>query len=111
MLAMMDIPVNPPRLTKPDVCRGFYLLGAPKTGIIEKLEFFEEAKKHPWVIDAPYFCYPGKFVNGLDTTVPEWLGHLSLETSIENEPQLVQLMKDMEPALKAKAAQCTKSLS
>lgn len=63
LLTMMDIPVNPPRLESPERCRVFYLLGAPRTGILERVDFFEEAKKHPWVIDAPYFCHEGKNVS------------------------------------------------
>lgn len=50
-------------------------------------------------------------VNGIDTTVPEWFGHLSMETDIEKEQQLIKLMQDMEPSLKAKAAAATKSLA
>jgi hypothetical protein len=62
LMTMMDIPINPPRFAKPTKSRVFYLLGAPRTGILERVDFFEEAKKHPWVIDAPYFCHEGKMV-------------------------------------------------
>ena len=41
LLTMMDIPVNPPRLEHPKKCRVFYLLGAPKTGLLERVDFFE----------------------------------------------------------------------
>jgi hypothetical protein len=49
-------------------------------------------------------------VNGIDTTVPEWLGHLSMETDIAKEKELIQLMMEWEPSLKAKAASATRSL-
>lgn len=49
-------------------------------------------------------------VNGIDTTVPEWLGHLSMETDIKHLDDLIRLMQDMEPSLKAKAASATRSL-
>jgi hypothetical protein len=49
-------------------------------------------------------------VNGIDTTVPEWLGHLSLETDINKLNDLIQLMMEFEPSLKAKAASATRSL-
>lgn len=69
-IAMMDIPINPPRHPKPVKCMAEYYVNCPITGKLNKLDFFDGVKeKDPRVIRTFYFVKEGQELKGYDKQV------------------------------------------
>jgi hypothetical protein len=51
-----------------------YYLNCPRTGTLEKADFWEFAKDDPEVLRTAYFVQDGQEVKGYDTQVPMWIG-------------------------------------
>lgn len=51
-----------------------YYLNCPRTGTLEKADFWEFTQDDPEVLRTAYFVQDGQEVKGYDTQVPMWIG-------------------------------------
>lgn len=93
-LAHMGIPINPPRNLHQIAAIG-YDFCAPKTGVMVECDFMENIKDHEWVAKTVYYKKKGDKVVGLDTAVPDWIGHLRLEAPADKIREAVMLCTKM----------------
>eukprot|EP01134_Creolimax_fragrantissima_P007765 CFRG7765T1 len=101
MLALLDIPINPPRLREAAMGRLHHFISAPVTGQLQELTFLEHIRGHRWTTKVSYFLTKGTSVRGIDTGVPQWLGDVVLEfpedqmlTAIEELKGLMVIAED-----------------
>ncbi|GBG32656.1 Carnosine synthase 1 [Hondaea fermentalgiana] len=96
-LAMLDIPINPPRAEEPFCVYGYILPNAPLTGAIaDKADFLDETKKSPYFKTLNYFKKPKEAVKGLDTRLPDWIGEVHLRGNCTGEEMLAAMGENLD---------------
>mmetsp|Transcript_16358 Transcript_16358/g.31789 ORF Transcript_16358/g.31789 Transcript_16358/m.31789 type:complete len:502 (-) Transcript_16358:479-1984(-) len=106
-LAMLDIPINPPRAEEPFCVYGYILPNAPLTGeIMDGADFLEESRKSPYFHDLTYFKKAKESVKGLDSRLPDWIGEVHLKGNCSGEDMLLE-MGNLLDIIHDSAANCT----
>ena len=95
-LAMMDIPVNPPRLEKPKCSFGFMLVNSRATGVLESDSYCDDVKDHHMVETCTPFLKKDAKVRGFDTGVPDWLCQIDFETKASTLEMVAHMEAIME---------------
>ena len=93
-LAMMGVPINPPRSETPLSCYGFALIGAHKTGQLEQVNYLDDIKENEMVFSTINMKKAGDKVRGLDTGVPDWLAQVDMKTSPDNLDKMMKFMQE-----------------
>ena len=110
-MAMMDVPINPPRALEPLCTYGYLLPNAEVTGELrEDATFLDVAKASPFYYASTYFRKSGP-VKGNDTAVAEWLGEVHLKhgdrDAVLNEME--RLLKEISDAASAQTTPAPKA--
>ncbi|KNC78053.1 hypothetical protein SARC_09499 [Sphaeroforma arctica JP610] len=80
-MAMMNVPINPPRFSEQQCSYGFLLVPAHKTGLLMEAKYLDEVLKHDLCEGGSYSKKAGDYCKGLDQSVPEWIGTVDFKTS------------------------------
>ncbi|KNC86072.1 hypothetical protein SARC_01764 [Sphaeroforma arctica JP610] len=93
LLALLDIPINPPRFDVPAMGRLHHFINAPTTGVLEDLTFLDHFEGHEYVTKIEYIAKVGASVRGIDTGVPQWLGGVVFEFPEEKMLSAIEELK------------------
>jgi len=94
-LAMMGVPINPPRESKPKCTFGFMLVNAQKTGILCNDSYCDDVKSLLMVDTCTTFLSKGSKVRGFDTGVPDWLAQIDFESKASTEEMIASMETTM----------------